>query len=229
MWYLIGEAGKVSFTNTKKGFTMSRNYSIIGATAVSIIATGAFAGGISKSGAPMQEPRIMTVASPAAPSRFTWTGAYVGAMVGYGQMDFDTFGSGSGATAGLFAGYRQDLGNFVLGGEVVVAPTTFGSATLPGGDELKSGASLLLTAGVPLMQDGRTLGYVGVGPTFLRTSGPGGSETSTGATLGLGIDHMLTDQWMLRGAVTYTAVDNLGSTDLDTKTLSAGVGLGFKF
>lgn len=208
---------------------MNRNYTVIGAIIAAVFANGAAAGGLSKAGVSSDEPVVMGPQARVAPARFNWTGAYAGAVVGYGQMDFDTFGDRSSATAGLFAGYRQDLGNFVIGGEVMLAPTAFGSGTLPGGDEIRAGASLLLTAGVPLTQSARTLGYVAVGPTFLRTNGVGGSDTATGASIGLGIDHMLTEQLMLRGGVTYTAVDNLGSTNLDTRTVSAGVGLGFKF
>lgn len=208
---------------------MNRNYMILGALVASVCANGAIAGGISKSGAPSEEPIIVPKQAQMARARFDWTGPYAGAAVGFGQMDLDTFGNRSSAMAGLFAGYRQDMGNFVIGGEVMIAPTAFGSATLPGGDEVRAGASLLLTAGVPLTQSARTLGYVAVGPTFLRTNGVGGSETSTGASVGLGIDHMLTEQWMLRAGVTYTIVDNLGAADLDTRTVSAGLGLGFKF
>lgn len=209
---------------------MNKNCMTLCAMAVSVVGTGAVAGGLSKSGEPTHEPRIVAADAPATPARFNWTGPYAGAAIGYGRMGFDTFADRSSATGGLFAGYRQDMGNLVLGGEVIISPTAFGNATLPaGGDEIKSGASLLLTAGVPLTQSARTLGYVAAGPSFVRTDGPGGSGTSTGVSIGLGVDHMLTEQWMLRATVTYTAVDNLGLADLDTRTVSAGLGLGFKF
>jgi opacity protein-like surface antigen len=166
----------------------------------------------------------------AAPApRFNWTGAYAGAGLGYGRMSFDTFDSRNAPVGGLFGGYRYDTGNVVYGGELTVSPGAFGSATLPGGDELKSGASLMLSAGIPFTESGRTLGYVAAGPTLLRTDGAAGSDTSTGLGAQLGVDHMLTDQIMLRGSVTYTVVNDLGSTGLDTDTLGAGLGVAFKF
>lgn len=172
------------------------------------------------------------MSAPPAPTpapRFNWTGAYAGAGIGYGRMDFDGFNSRNSPVGALFGGYRMDMGSYVLGGELTVSPGAFGSATLPGGDELKSGASLMVSAGMPISADRRTLGYVAAGPTLVRTSGAGGSDTSVGAGLQLGLDHMLTDQIMLRGSVTYTAINNVGNADLDTRTLGAGLGVAFKF
>lgn len=197
--------------------------------AAALAATGAVADQHSKAGAPMSEPQVATPPAPAPQPRFNWSGAYAGAGIGYGRMDFDTFNSRNSPVGAFFGGYRMDMGSFVLGGEATISPGAFGSATLPGGDELKSGASLMVSAGMPVTADRRTLGYVAAGPTFVRTDGAGGSETSTGAGLQLGLDHMLTDQIMLRGSVNYTVINNVGSTDLDTRTLGAGVGVAFKF
>jgi len=207
---------------------MTRFFTITATAA--LVATGATAGDFTKSGPAMTEPTIAAPAMPAAPTpRFDWTGGYVGAGVGYGRMSFSGFDNASSAVGGVFAGYRMDMGNAVVGGELLVSPGAFGSANLPGGDRIRAGASLMLTAGMPVTADARTLGYIGAGPSMIRTSGVGGSETSTGAGVQLGIDHMLTDQIMLRGAVNYTAINNVGNNDLRTRTLGAGVGVGFKF
>ncbi len=197
--------------------------------ATALIATGASAGDYSKSGPAMAEPSIAAPAAPVAAPRFDWTGGYAGAGLGYGRMSISGANNGSAAVGGLFAGYRYDMGSAVVGGELIVSPGTIGSATLPGGDKLKGGAALMLTAGVPVTADARTLAYVGVGPSLLRTSGAGGSETSTGAGVQVGMDHMLTDQIMLRGSVNYTAINNVGNANLKTRTLGAGIGVGFKF
>jgi outer membrane immunogenic protein len=185
---------------------------------------------MSKTAPALSEPTL-TAPPPAMASapRLNWTGAYVGAGVGYGEMSFSGAGSTSSAAAGLFAGYRQDMGGFVLGGEAIIVPTSFGGVDLPGGDSLSAGASVLGTAGMAFGPEGRTLGYVGLGPTLLRSSGPSGSETSVGGTATLGLDHMLTDSLMLRGGVNYTVVNNVGAADLNTRTLGAGVGLAFRF
>jgi outer membrane immunogenic protein len=200
------------------------------AACAACLATGAVAQDTGKSGPVLSEPTL-TAPPPAMVSapRITWTGAYIGAGIGYGDMRFSGGGSASSAAAGLFAGYRQDMGNFVLGGEAIVVPTSFGRVDLPGGDSLSAGASVLGTAGMAFGPEGRTLGYVGLGPTLLRSSGPSGSETSVGGTATLGLDHMLTDSLMLRGGVNYTVVNNVGVNNVNTRTLGAGVGLAFRF
>ncbi|MBN9025741.1 MAG: porin family protein, partial [Rhizobiales bacterium] len=66
--------------------------------------------------------------APLAPAAqaFSWTGPYVGALVGYGWSSSDAnsryaFGSvnGDGFKGGLYAGYNFDLGNqWVIGAEI---------------------------------------------------------------------------------------------------------------
>lgn len=225
------------------------------AAVAGVLATGASAGEFGKTGPGVAEPVIAPAAQPAAPmAPFSWTGAYAGAGVGYGRMSFkasdevfnnifdgeDAFDSRSNALGALFAGYRMDMGNFVLGGEAIVSPATFGTARLPSpsngdngdngnAEEIDYGVSLMVTAGMPVGPEGRTLGYVGIGPSLLRTKGDNGSENSWGGTAALGVDHMLTDNLMLRGSVNYTVINNVGVNDLNTRTLGAGVGVAFKF
>ncbi|ATX65865.1 outer membrane protein [Roseinatronobacter bogoriensis] len=208
-----------------------RLYPIFASTAVAgLVATGAVAGDMSKTGPSVQEPVVSTPAPPAAPARFNWTGGYAGAGIGYGEMNFRGDGSSSDAVASLFAGYRQDLGNVVLGGEALFMPALFGRPTLPGeGDRVEGGGALLFTAGVPISADSRTLAYAGVGPSMVRTSGSDGSENSFGGTAAIGLDHMLTDNIMLRGSVNYSAINNVGQDNVNTRTLGAGIGVGFKF
>ena len=193
-----------------------------------LVTTGAMAGDMSKTGPGLQEPVVSTPAAPVAPARFNWTGGYAGAGLGYGNMKFGG-DSASSATAALFAGYRQDMGYAVLGAEALLAPVAFGSPTLSSGDEIKGGGALLFTAGLPVSADARTLAYVGVGPSLLRTSGAAGSENSIGGMATIGVDHMLTDSIMLRGSVNYTGINNVGVDNTNTRTLGAGVGVGFKF
>lgn len=202
-----------------------------GAALAALATTGAMAGGMSKTGPGLQEPVVSTPTAPPAPARFNWTGAYAGAGLGYGDMRFSPGDSASNAVASLFAGYRQDMGFAVLGGEAIISPAAIGSPTLPGpgGDELKAGGALLFTAGVPVTADARTLAYVGVGPSMLRSSGTAGSENSFGGMAAIGVDHMITDSIMLRGSVNYNVINNVGQDDINTRTLGAGVGVGFKF
>lgn len=206
---------------------MKLNHVITGAVLAGMFATTAVAQDTSKMAPAMAEPSV-SMAPIMAPT-FDWTGGYAGVGLGYGNMRISGEDSRSAATGGLFAGYRMDAGSYVLGAEAVVVPGTFGSATLPGGDEVKAGATLLLSAGIPVSADRRTLAHISAGPSIMRTSGAAGSETSTGATVGVGVDHMITDSMMLRGALSYTAINNVGSSNLNTRTMNAAVGVGFKF
>ncbi|SDX06020.1 outer membrane protein [Roseicitreum antarcticum] len=200
---------------------------IAGVSAAGVFATSAVAQDYSKMADPVVEPTV-AVAPVSAPT-FDWNGAYAGVGLGYGSMSFDgPADSQSSATGALFGGYRYDTGNYVFGTELVVVPG-FGDPTLPGGDEIDSGASLLFSAGMPVTQDRRTLAYLTAGPSMIRTSGAGGSDSAVGATVGLGVDHMITDSMMLRGGLSYTSIDDVGSTNLETGTTNASVGIGFKF
>lgn len=206
---------------------MTRLFLMTAVTALA--ATSAVADQHSKTVAPMAEPMVSAPVTSTPAARFTWTGGYAGIGLGYGRMSFDGFNSRSSAVGALFGGYRYDTGNMVYGAELTITPGGFGSVILPGGDELKSGASLMLSAGLPFSADRRTMGYVAAGPTLLRTDGAGGSDTTAGLGVQFGIDHMLTDQIMLRGSLNYTVVNNLGSANLDTDTLGIGAGIAFKF
>jgi len=199
------------------------------AATAALVASGASAGDFSKAAPVGQEPVVQQPATPVAAPRFDWTGAYAGAGLGYGRMTTSAGERGNSPVGGLFAGYRWDMGDAVLGVEGQVAPMAFGSPTLASGDRLRAGASLLLSAGIPVTADGRTLAYAGAGPALLRTSGPAGSKTSTGITGQIGVDHMLTDTLMLRGSVNYTGINRVGSANDSTRTLGAGVGLAFRF
>ncbi len=193
------------------------------------VATTASAGGMSKT-APMSEtPVAVPPEMPAPAPRFDWTGAYAGAALGYGRMSIRGTDNGSAGAGALFAGYRMDMGNVVAGGELILSPAAFGSPRFANGDRIRGGASALLSVGMPVTADARTLGYVAAGPSVLRTRGDDGSENSFGASVAVGLDHMLTDDIMLRGSVSYTAINNVGGADYRTRTTGASVGLGFKF
>lgn len=205
---------------------MKRLIAIAAGTAFA--ATGAAAGSYSKSGPAMAEPAIPAPPAAAAAPRFNWTGPYAGAAVGYGRMSISGANSGSAGVGGLFGGYRWDMGSAVYGVEGQIAPA-FGSPRLPNGERIRMGAGLMLTAGIPVSDDARTLVHGGIGPSLLRTSGAGGSKTAAGATAQLGVDYMLSDQIMVRGAVNYTAMNGVSNASYRTRTVGAGLGLAFKF
>ncbi len=194
-----------------------------------LIASAGIAGSptMSKMEPTVIEPPVPAAAEAPAP-RFNWDGAYAGAGLSYGRMNIRGSDNGDGLAGNLFAGYRFGMGGAVFGVEGQIVPS-LGSTTLANGDDVELGGSLLLSAGLPLTADQRTLGYVSAGPTALRTSGPGGSDTSIGATVGLGVDYAVTDQIILRSGVSYSAINNVGNDDLRTRTTAASVGVGFRF
>ena len=85
-------------------------------TIAALIATAtltapAFAGGPV---AVAEEPVIVPAAEPYVAPGLDWTGAYVGAQLGYGDVDSNGAGlDGNGWLGGVHAGYRWDLGNWV--------------------------------------------------------------------------------------------------------------------
>ena len=169
-------------------------------------------------------PQVLEV-----PRTTDWTGTYGGLALGFGRLEISGGESRSQATGGIFVGYRQQTPQAVLGAELLLAPNAFGRTTLPGGDKLESGAALLLTAGMALPSDPSTLVYINAGPTLFRTDGTAGAENAIGVSLGVGVDHMLTDTMMLRAGISYSKIDDVGKDDLDTEALNVGFGLALRF
>lgn len=173
-------------------------------------------------------PTVQTPVSAPVMQGFSWTGAYAGIGLGYGSMSASGSSSRRGGALGVFGGYRMDMGAGVVGVEAQLAPLTLGTYNL-GADRLRWGGALLLSYGMKLGQDERTLASVGVGPAFLNTRNAGSSETSTGIRGQLALDYMLTDTMMLRGSVTHSRINNVGVGNRDTRTTGLEAGMAFKF
>lgn len=188
-------------------------------------ATSALAGGTK-----YQETVVATPAPAPAPvvTGFDWTGGYVGLQAGYGTLSYSNFNSQSGGAVGIFGGYRFDMGTSVVGVEGELTPA-LGSYNIPTGDRLRMGAALHLSYGIKVTADERTLLSFKVGPSLARTSIGGSSNTAFGLSTGIEVDHMLTDQIMLRAGVRAGFTNKLGSQNLRTRSFGAGVGIGYKF
>lgn len=196
--------------------------------ALGTVASVAHAGQL---GPALAEPSL-SAPPPAAPivnrRAVDWTGFYVGADVDYGRLRTGGSSVNTG-TAGIFGGYRFDLGDAVLGVEGRAAPAVVGQSRLPSGDRLRGSGSVLFSAGVPLTADGALLGSVAVGPTFMQTSASGSDRWATGATGRIGLDYMVSDGVVMRGSVGYTGFERLGSDRRRASQPSANLGLSFKF
>lgn len=163
-----------------------------------------------------------------------WTGAYAG-------LQIDNISDGEllqalapndvdGTVYGIFAGYRFDFGQFVLGGEIdymtgdgditdpflVVTPADY--------DILRIG----LEAGVDL---GRALVYGTAGYADIDVSAGGATIGSSGHYYGIGIDYLASDRIVIGAELLQHKFDSFSGaaagSDLDVLTFGVNVALRF--
>ena len=171
------------------------------------------------------EPIVTPDITPAPAASFDWSGLYVGAQLGYGDVGSSSGTlDGSGTLGGVHAGYRWDFGSFVAGAEFDydMASIDLGAT----GDTLDDVARLKLSGGAEF---GNALVY---GTTGIARAGAtvGGSELGdNGYFLGAGVDYAITDQWVLGAELMQHRFDDFGGSgvDLDATTLKARVSLRF--
>jgi outer membrane immunogenic protein len=191
--------------------------------AMAALAAPAFAGGPTEV-AP--EPAVVPAAEPYVAPGIDWSGPYVGAQLGYGDIDSNGGGlDGDGALGGVHAGYRWDWGSFVAGAELDydTAEIDLGSA---GGDTLDDVARLKLMAGTEL---GRSLVYGTLGAAYASASVGGADLSDNGYFLGAGVDFAVSDRWTVGGELLQHKFDDFDGSgvDLDATTLKARVSLRF--
>ena len=155
-----------------------------------------------------------------------WTGFYAGGSVGLGNLDFgdeeegedldgdgfldpgeDTDGDGvldgddDGASDfnsfGVHAGYMQDFGRFVVGGEAEWARLNFNDEEFASDEEDDNNTNitrLKLRAGYDA---GNFLPYATIGASRLSTESLGVEIEDTGAVYGVGVDYMFGDNFII--------------------------------
>ncbi len=191
--------------------------------ATAAISAPAFAGGPV---AVAEEPAVIPAAEPYVAPGLDWSGAYVGAQLGYGDVDSNGAGlDGNGWLGGVHAGYRWDLGSWVAGTELSwdKASIDLGATA---GDELDSVAALKLMAGREI---GNSLVYGTLGAAHAKASVGGVDLSDDGFVYGLGFDYAVNDRWTVGGEVLQHQFDDFDAsgTDFDATTLKAKVGLRF--
>lgn len=187
------------------------------------ISAPAFAGGPV---AVADEPVIVPAAEPYVAPGLDWTGAYVGAQLGYGDVDSSTAAlDGYGALGGVHAGYRWDMGSWVAGGELSWDKASIDLGDVAG-DEIDSVAALKLMAGREI---GNSLVYGTLGAAHANANVGGVDLSDNGVVYGVGFDYALNNNWTVGGEVLEHKFDNFEASgvDFDATTIKAKVGLRF--
>lgn len=203
---------------------MKTTFTLITASAIALSALGlpALAGGMTE---PAAEPQVFVDPAPAVVPSADWTGGYVGAQIGYGDIDSNGAGlDGNGAIGGIHAGYRLDYGQFVAGAELQYDTTNIELGT--GGDTLDNVARLKLIGGADL---GKTFLYGTAGVARASATIGGSGVSDNGYFLGVGADYALGNQWTVGAEVLTHRFDDFGGTgtDLDATTVQAKLGYRF--
>lgn len=181
------------------------------------------AGGLAE---PMPEPQVTAPVVQVAPSA-DWTGGWVGARLGYGDVTADSAGGstdGNGATFGLSGGYDWDFGGWVAGLGLDWDKTSIDLGNA--GDSLDDIARLKLRAGADL---GRTLVYATAGPARASGTVAGVDGHDSGWFGGIGADYAINDRWTVGGELLTNRFDDFENTGTDVKATTASVNLGFRF
>jgi hypothetical protein len=161
------------------------------------------------------------MAAPGLASGGDWSGAYGGFQ--FSVLSGDATGGadsdGSGALAGIHAGYDVDFGTFVLGAGV---DFDFGSIDLGRSVEIDGLARLGLRAGADL---GRTFVYGTAGIARADTT----LGTGEGGFAGLGAGWRVGQRMTVGGEVVYQQFDDVNGSgvDLDATTATARVTFSF--
>ncbi|MGR3572107.1 outer membrane protein [Brevirhabdus sp.] len=194
------------------------------AAAIALASAPAFAGSLSQ---PVEEPVLAAPVAPVLNFGNDWSGAYVGAQVGYGNMNSDgaVNGSGNGPLGGVHAGYQYDMGSLVLGGEL-----DYNAADISLDNNNGSIDKLARLRGKVGYDLGRTMVYGTAGAAYGEINLAGTSYDENGYTVGAGVDYMLTDNVILGGELNYQKFTDVGGTagnDVDATTVQAKVSYKF--
>ena len=207
-------ASRGVFKDRKDG-TMRYSISAL-AAAAALTAAPAFAGSMDTAApepAPQPVPQM-------APMTGDWTGYYLGGQLGYGDVDTDAGPEGSGFIGGLVAGYDYDFGTWVLGGGL---DYDFADIDVGGAATLENVARLKIRGGYKI---GNGLAYATAGVARAETDTLG---NDTGYFVGLGYEHMITDQFALGGEALYHKFDDFNASGIDIDATTVQLRGTFRF
>lgn len=202
------------------------------AVAAVLAAPAAFAG---TAAAPIIEAPVAAPA-PAPQPIIDWTGPYAGATLGFARTrwaedGFDDddepvrnfFREGQFGVAGHL-GYNMDMGDWVVGGELSLAP---GFNQSVADREVRWGAAARVKAGPKFGPGGNTWGFgtLGVAHVRHRADDGGDSRSSNGWLFGVGVSHMVQQNMFVTGEIGQTRFRG----DDDVRSTGVAVGVSFRF
>lgn len=202
---------------------MKTTYTLVTATLIGL--TGglpALAGGMTT---PVEEPMVYAELAPVIAPSADWSGGYVGAQLGYGDVNSNGAGlDGNGAIGGVHAGYLMDFGQFVTGAELSYDTSNIDLGAA--GDTLDSVARLKLIAGYDL---GRTMIYGSAGVARASATLGGVGQSDNGYFVGLGADYALTDQWTFGGEVMAHRFNDFAGTGVKLEATTIQAKIAYRF
>ena len=196
---------------------------IVAVLAAATLAGPALAGGPTEV-AP--EPVVEPVMEPVMMTDVDWGGAYVGAQLGYADIDSNDAGlDGNGFLGGIHGGYRWDMGQYVVGTELDYDSASIDLGAVDG-DTLDDVARLKLIGGAKF---GRSLVYGTLGAARASATVTGTELSDTGYFIGAGMDYAINDKWSVGGELLQHKFDDFDDSgvDLDATTIKAKVALRF--
>jgi len=150
-----------------------------------------------------------------------WTGGYIGAQLGYGDVGTNVAGvSGDGAIGGLIAGYDYDLGDWVVGAGI---DYDFANIDLAGAATLENVMRIKVRGGYK-MGDG--LLYAAAGYANADTDTLGSDD---GYFIGVGYEHQISSSFGIGAEVLYHEFDNFNGSGINVDATTAQVRATFRF
>lgn len=186
--------------------------------AASLASGAAYAGGYTPA---VTEPAPVAVEPVVTTMGSDWTGAYVGLEYGPGSTDLGDESTDTKAF-GVYGGYNQDFGNFVLGGEI-----DYNDISNDAIDDNGNLTRIRAKAGYDM---GRFMPYITLGGAHISQNTDMGDISETGWTYGIGADFQVTDQWLVGLDYSQQKFNDVADTDgLDLDSNMIQVRAAYKF
>ncbi|MHA1128062.1 MAG: outer membrane protein [Alphaproteobacteria bacterium] len=170
----------------------------------------------------------------------SWAGTYAGGQFAFGSGANDYYGDGTGSSSiyvlegtayGVFAGYRKDMGSYLVGGEVsILAGPDLFETGYEGSYYYEGLIDLKVTVGYEI---GSTLVHASAGYAVSVFTGSGDSNTLGGLLVGAGVDVAVSDRTFVGVEYVYREMrnDNFWAVDDGVNGMvgTAQVRAGYRF